>query len=127
MTNSMTMIFWIDYFWTKKVNVGYSSRKYVLQLLFNNIQGYNENNCSLLFIDIIFMHQIVQSCKAFKPPTYPKHEKASNVRLDLPRNTHIPHTNKIQREENSSMRGQEDSPVSKCPPSIAPTHTDVPS
>lgn len=73
------------------------------------------------------MHQIVKSCKAFRPPAYPKLEKASTVRLDLPRNTHIPHTNKIQREENSSMRGQEDSPVSKCPPSIAPTPTDLPS
>ena len=98
-----------------------------LQLLFNNSQGYNENDRSLLFIDIIFMHQNVNSCKSFKPPAYPKREKASTVRLDLPRNTHIPHTNKIQRHENSSMRGLEDSPGSKLPPSIDPAHTDVPS
>ncbi len=59
----------------------------------------NGNKRCFLFIDIILMNPVVQSCKAFRPPVYPKYEKASTVRLDLPRNAPISHSNKIQREE----------------------------
>lgn len=77
----------------------------------------------LLFIDIILMNQIVQSCKSFKPPIYPKYEKASTVRLDLPRNSHLPYANKIQREENNTVHGCNDSPSHKNMPSA----TSIPS
>jgi hypothetical protein len=59
------------------------------------------------------MNQIVQSCKNFKPPIYPKYEKATTVRIELPRNTLLHHTNKIQREEITTVRGCEDSPTAK--------------
>ncbi len=59
------------------------------------------------------MNQFTLSCKAFRPPIYPKYEKANTIKIEPQTNKVLEHTNKIQREENTSNQGREDSPTIK--------------
>ena len=52
------------------------------------------------------MNQFTLSCKAFRPPIYPKYEKASTIKMEPPRNKVLNHPNKIQREENTTIQGR---------------------